>query len=128
MQCILQPSRTRPPPESEATPQDDKHGESSNGNQVEDRVKDNVDDEGLGSETLLDRPPSAKGSRKRPPLDTEKTGSMLNGTHTSTTTTATALPEDSGDIPESHDTDMTTAIEAVTATQSPSPPLPQSMV
>ena len=32
---------------------------------------DTVDDEGLGSEIRLDRPSSAKGSRKRAPADTE---------------------------------------------------------
>lgn len=125
---FLQPSRTRPPPpESEPTPQNGTLEEPAAENQVGDRDKDNAaDDEGLGSETQLDRPPSAKGSRKRPPPpeDSEKTGGgdTLNGT---THTENNAAP--ASGAPESHDAHITTADDAVTATQSPSPP-PQSLV
>ena len=61
----LQPSHKRPPPEDEVSSQGNKQGDPhENGQSVAQNV-DNVEDEGLGSETRLDRPTSAKGSRKR---------------------------------------------------------------
>ncbi len=66
----LQPSHKRPPPTSEVvSSKDNEQGdppeESHTGG------AETVDDEGLGSEIKLDRPSSAKGSRKRAPVDHE---------------------------------------------------------
>jgi hypothetical protein len=66
----LQPSHKRPPPTSEVvSSKDNEQGdppeESHTGG------AETVDDEGLGSEIRLDRPSSAKGSRKRAPADHE---------------------------------------------------------
>ena len=66
--CIvlnLQPSHKRPPPESEASSRDNGQGDPHEDGQSVAQNVDNVEDEGLGSETRLDRPTSAKGSRKR---------------------------------------------------------------
>lgn len=59
--CVycVQPSRTRPPPESEQQPAPT----NEQGDPPSPMLS--VEDEGLGSETKLDRPPSAKGSRRR---------------------------------------------------------------
>lgn len=71
--CTLQPSHKRPPPTSEvSSSKDNEQGDPPEVNHVGGAHNaDTVDDEGIGSEIRLDRPSSAKGSRKRAPPDNE---------------------------------------------------------
>ena len=61
----LQPSHKRPPPESEPRPKDGEQGDPPEENHSLAQNVENIEDEGLGSETRLDRPSSAKGYRRR---------------------------------------------------------------
>ena len=61
----VQPSSKRPPAESEAISKDNEQGDPPEASHSVAQNIDGVEDEGLGSETKLDRPASAKGSRKK---------------------------------------------------------------
>ena len=63
---LLQPSHKRPPPASEASSKDNEQEDPPEENHIGGAHNaDVIEDEGLGSETRLDRPSSAKGARKR---------------------------------------------------------------